>query len=322
MARTRRDLLAALAGGGVVLAGCVGDGSSTDSGDETDTTSPDSAAGAPASLPEDSYPGDCPAYETARVICYDPVAGSDDTPAVENVPAVLEPSTRSLSGGESIEFVLSNQSDVPLSTNFYNWRLDKRVDGEWYHVAPLAVNQPLMSIPPGERHTWSVTIDNSAVEGGETLPRASGTDDLTLAGIGGGRYAFRARGWFGDDHETDIAFAATFAYEADPVELTTTPRIDRTEFDGDTLVAEAGDANRTYLLESAPSGGERRITEQLLRSPPHRDAVALARRHDADRVRLDGYDTPAPLRDGLGRFRYDGDHYELTTQGDDCGCRQ
>lgn len=327
MNRSRRELLTALAAGGALVAGCVDDGSSDDpsngqtgeTDDEPDSTSVDD-------LPDEGYPGTCPEYDTARVICYEAVVEGDDGEAVgvENVPAVLEPSTRSLSPDGSIEFALSNQSEVALSTNFYNWRLDKRVDGEWYHVVPLVVNQPMMSVPPGESHTWTMQVDNSGIEVGELAPRASGTDDLTLVGLGKGKYAFRARGWFeGSNHEDDIAFAATFEYEGDPLELTTTKLIGETAFEGETLVAEPAEnqqANEAYVLERVEDTAgepERVITEQLLRSPHRRDSVALASEYDANRVRLDGYTTDKYVVDPLGTFRYQGQQYELTKQGED-----
>lgn len=329
MKRHRRELLASLAAGGAFLAGCVDDGSSDDPGNadgtENSDDDPKSTDGIPE-LPDEGYPGTCPEYGTARVICYEAVVGSDDGEAVgvESVPAVLEPSTRSLAPDESIEFVLSNQRDVALSTNFYDWRLDKRVDGEWYHVAPFEINEPLMSIPPGESHTWTMQIDNSGIEDGEVVPQASGTDDLTLAGLGSGWYAFRARGWFEDDsYEDDLAFAGMFDYDGDPLELTTTNLVGETEFEGETLVSEPAanqQANEAYVLERVEEldgEPEQVITEQLLRSPPRRDAVALAQEHDADRVRLDGYAAERYAPDPLGAFRYEGQQYDLRKQGED-----
>ncbi|WP_336326595.1 immunoglobulin-like domain-containing protein [Halovenus sp. HT40] len=324
MARSRRELLASLAAGGALVAGCVDDGSSDEpeNGDDTDEPDDQPDTAGVDDLPREGYPGTCPEYETDRVICYEAVVGSDDGDAVgvENVPAILEPASRSLAPDETIEFVLSNQSDVALSTNFYNWRLDKQVNGKWYHVAPFEINEPLMSVPAGKSHTWSVQIDNSAIEGGEMVPRASGTDDLTLAGVGGGRYAFRARGWF-EDHEDDFAFAAMYDYDADPLELTTTTLVGETNFEGETLVAESagdGQANQAYVLERVEeSGGNRVITEQLVRNPHRRDAVALAQQYDADRVRLDGYTADSYVRDPLGAFQYQGQQYELTKQGED-----
>lgn len=324
MNRNRRELLTALAVGGALVAGCVDDGSSDEpeNGDGETDDGPDTAG--VDDLPEEGYPGTCPAYETDRVICYEAVVGSDDGEAVgvENVPAILEPSTRSLASDEPIEFVLSNHSDTALSTNFYNWRLDKQVDGEWYHVAPFEINEPLMSVPAGESHTWSVQIDNSAVEAGEMVPKASGTDDLTLAGVGGGWYAFRARGWFEDeDHEDDFAFAGMFEYEGDPLELATSNLIGETSFEDETLVTEyAGEqqAEGAYVLERVDgTDAERVITEQLLRTPPRRDAVALADEYDADRVRLDGYTAERYVPDPLGTFEYQGQQYELTEEGED-----
>lgn len=53
----------------------------------------------------------------------------------------------------------------------------------------------------------------------------------------------------------------------------------------------------------------------MIRRNPRRDAVALAERHDADRVRIKEYNTTTPIfgsrSDGV--FEYQGTHYEVTT---------
>lgn len=114
-----------------------------------------------------------------------------------------------------------------------------------------------------------------------------------------------------------------FDYDGAPLELTTTNLVGEANFEGETLVAEsAADqrANEAYVLERVEAPGrdaERVITEQLLRTPPRRDAVALAREYDADHVRLDGYAAERYVPDPLGVFRYEGQQYDLRKQGED-----
>lgn len=303
---TRRRLLAAVGAAGSAFAGCLG--GPADAADDDPTT------------PE-GFPPNCPNYDVAEVVCYDHV----DPDAVD---AVLDPSDRVLPPGESISFTLRNRSDRLLQTNFYNWRVDKHADGEWYHVAPRMVLQPLMGIPAGDSHTWTVTVDNGGIADGESVPSVSDTEDVALSALGGGHYAFRGRGWFeGDDHEQDVAFAATFEFDGDPLELTPTNAIAETEWDGDVLIANStrgdpdGESTRlgAYELERVDSPAEaprRLITEQVLRRDRLRDAIALADAHDADRVRIEEYDSTTPIFGSRsdGAYAYEGEQYEVTTR--------
>jgi hypothetical protein len=323
---TRRELLGTLAGSaGLALAGCVGG-----SGDEPDDTEDDdsddgSGTGEPDQLqsrfPDEEFPEDCPEYGGVdRVICYDAVDS-------ETVPAVLEPSTRTIEASESIDFTLHNRSDLALKTNFYNWRIHKRVDGDWYRVAPRGYNEPLMTVSPGESHTWTVSIDNDGIADGESIPWMSGTEQLTLRGVGGGHYAFRARGWFADEsYEESIAFAATFEFDGPPIELTTTNSIEGVGWEDETLVATSsrGDPDNEYSkrgafelerLDEAGSEAETVITEQILRQPQLRDTIALAAEHDADRVRLEEYNGVTPIFGSRSDkiYEFQGSYYEVTT---------
>jgi hypothetical protein len=58
------------------------------------------------------------------------------------------------------------------------------------------------------------------------------------------------------------------------------------------------------------------ITEQLLRNGQRRDAVALAETHDADRVRLEEYNSVVPIfgSQSDGVFAYQGTYYEVSTE--------
>jgi hypothetical protein len=323
MNRTRRALLGTLAGSaGLALAGCIS-GSGDDPDDNDDSSDDDPTLGEPDQLqsrfPDEEFPEDCPEYSgVGRVICYDAV--DPDT-----VPAVLEPSARTVDEGGSIDFSLHNRSELKLRTNFYNWRIHKRVDGEWYHVAPRQYPEPLMAVEPDDSHAWTVSIDNEGIVDGESVPSMSGTEQLTLRGVGGGHYAFRARGWFeGESHEESVAFAATFEFDGPPIELTTTDSIESTEWDGETLVATStrGDPDKdqkgTFELQrvSDPDGEvQTTITEQVLRTEQLRDTIALAFEYDADRVRLEEYNGVTPIFGSNSDriYEFQGSYYEVTT---------
>lgn len=316
----RRRMLAVLVGTTGAYAGCLGrsavpatDGGRDGGGDGGNDRTP-TPTGAPSR--------GCPEYDRVRrVVCYDDA----DLDAVD---AFLEPSTRTIEPGGLVEFTLRNRGDRTLQTNFYNWNVHKHVDGEWHHVAPRGWNEPLMGVPPGEQHTWRATFENDSIEAGAPVPLAGGTEDLTVAGVGGGHYAFRARGWFaGDDHEQAVAFAATFDLDAEPLALTPTNAVEDSEWEGDTLVARSTrrdpDDEHTrlgaYELERVDGPGEeprKVIVEQAVRNDQLRDALALALVHGADRVRLEEYDSSTPIfgaySDGL--FEFQGSYYEVTTR--------
>jgi hypothetical protein len=322
----RRRVLAALAGAAGASAGCLdgtqvpGDEGTPGDGTDTPGTSTD-GTDTPATATDGGAAG-CPDYDRVeRVVCYDDV----DPDAVD---VVLEPSRRALGPGSSVDFTLHNRSERTLRTNFYNWNVHKRVDGDWYHVAPRMWNDPLMSVSPGESHTWTLTLDNGDVEEGATVPRASGTEDVAVAGVGGGTYAFRSRGWFeDDDHDQAVAFAATFDLDANPLALVPTDAVAGTSRDGDTLVADStrGDPDDedyrlgayTLARVDAPDADVRTlVAEQVVRRERLRDALALALEHDAERVRIEEYDATYPLF-GLQEstvFAFRGQHYEVSAR--------
>lgn len=317
MQTNRRQVLAALAASGAVLAGCVS-GNSNGNGDDAGNGG---ATGDPpeSKLPDEPFPEGCPTYDDVdRVICY----GAVDA---EEMPAILEPSAREIGEGDPLTFALQNQSESTLQTNFYNWRLSKRVDGEWFWIEPREWPEPLMMLQPGESHEWTLTTDNESIES-RSVTGTTGTGALDFEGLGGGYYAFRGRGWFeGETYDDTFGFAATFEFDSDSIKLTPTDAIEETEWDGDTLV---GHSSRTdpdtgslgafelERIEEARGETERVITEQLIRNDQRRDAVALAETYDADHVRLEEYSSTIPVfgsrSDGI--FEYQDTYYEVSTR--------
>ena len=344
----RRALLVAVGStaGGAALAGCLdgeqnGDDDGTDDGSNApdDPTDDDAAADDPADESEApliavaDLAGECPPYPDDHVVCHDAVLAHERDAA--EFELLLEPGSGTVERGGTIPFELANRSETRFATNFYDWRLHKRVDGEWFHVAPREYPEPLMSIDPGGTHTWRLTVAESAVAEGDPVDRSgeTGTEALSVEALGGGRYAFRARGWFGDGYDDGTyAFGATFDVDAPALSIEPTNAVVETRREGDTLLAESNRVDPedgrlgTYELRRVgdagsaelPGGVEltRLIAEQVLRDDQLRDAVALAVEHDAETVRIEEYTgiTPVFGADSDGYYEIDGTVYEVTTE--------
>ena len=294
----------------------------------TDTEAPDTETPGTATptLPQlQAAPGDCPGYgdDVVSVVCYD--AAPDDA------PMVMEPSRSGLDLPGEIEFMLENGTGTSLQTNFYSARLHKRVDDEWYLVAPQGWPQPLTPLAAGESHTWAVSM--SGAVGDVSPPNVDSGGELddtsrrTVAGLGGGRYAFGIDGNFREgSYKRQTAFAATIDVRGDPIELTTTENVASVAVEGDVLTARwtGGNADSkyareaTYVLERVDEAPDRRlITEQVVRprrtNAPLQDALALATERSVDEVRLTGQTASSPPFGVQGRvIGYEGSTYEIS----------
>jgi len=339
---SRRQILSGLSAGvGTLLAGCTaapdesnatltptaGGNSPTEAaptpadGRNTTTDSPESVPELPADTASDACP---PFDEAAQVICYEAV----DSAAM---PVVLVPETQTVQLDQPTDFTLRNQSGLRFETNFYDWQLYKRVDGDWYYIMPRATPQPLSPLAAGKVHTWTLTVTTGTVSDGGVIDMVQGTESLAADGLGGGHYAFATDGWFeAGSSEEPIALAASFDLQADSLQLTPTAAIAETAWDGETLVArstqgEAGpdeDKRDTYILEridDSEHDAEQIIIEQLVRNNRLRDAIALSRDYDAARVRLEELKRTVPtyaINDSrTDEFR--GTRYRVTTQSGD-----
>jgi hypothetical protein len=226
----RRALLAALCGaGGTATVGCLDreppagsePSDDTQTGSVTDTTQPtDTATEAGSTTATDGAPTavdpavgvppgetDCPVPEpesTVRVVCT-PVGGTppDGTGLTASAEAVGP-------AEDTIEFTLRNGTDTRLDVNFYGWSLWERRPDDWRRVAPDAWPEPLMSLGPGESHTWTLRVgERGAGEG------PSEKSDIAVGELEGGEYAFAVDGWFAStDHEHKTAFAVRFRVES------------------------------------------------------------------------------------------------------------
>lgn len=256
----RRHALSVL--GSAAVAGCLSGGPSGG------TTTTDDGAGSDSDR--------CPSFgeRVTRVVC-----GSADDPPLAITPAEQSgtlPTT-------DLSFELANRTSATFRTNFYGWRVWKLVDGSWFHVAPRMWPEPLMSLSPGERHSWHLTVDNTDLD--REIPRSEGTENVTVVGLGAGRYAFGTSGWFESaDYEDQTGIAARFELNGDPLELTAAGLDDATvERDGDTVVVddypddEEHRANYTVTRVDSPADGaefRELIVEQVLRDAPLRNALA------------------------------------------------
>lgn len=299
------------------------DGEGDGTPDEDDTPMelddlPEAKGDPPTSQLSGEAPESCPEYDRViEVVCY-------DTADVDDVAGYLEPASETVALGEQVDFTLRNESDRGLETNFYDWALHKYVDGEWYHVDPQEVNDPLMRLEPGDSHTWSLTVENDSVLAGESIPRTSGTDEISVHGLGGGYYAFRGRGWFEDEsYEDAVAFAGTFELEAEPIPLVPTETVEAVGMDGETLVTESsrGDDDQplaAYELERVEDRDAEQtlITEQVYRSEQLRDTLAFLFEYEVDRVRLEEPTGSVPpfAMSPDGRFTFQGETFEVTAE--------
>ena len=212
--------------------------------------------------------------------------------------------TATLSLPGEISLTLQNNADRQFMTNFYDWALYRWESGQWRHVAPLFVNQPLMTLEPGKSHTWTVTLS----DGNREAPtfRASGTDEVTVEPVGGGHYAFAVDGWWEGQDETpayehQTVFAARFEAEGSQLPLVPSSAVTATRREGDTVVITAENPRgndgtpATYVLtrdDAAPDPREL-VTEQVYREWPLRGALAHA--DDASEVRVETTTGITPL---------------------------
>jgi len=240
---------------------------------------------------------------------------------------MLERSTESveLPRGE-VSFTLDNGTETMFMMNPYGWSLWKHVDGDWYHILPQIVRQPLMELQPSDEHTWTVTIDNEDEEG---LHPAQGTEGDTVAGIGDGEYAFMTDGWFeGDGHEEKTGFCARFEVDGGAIEVTPTEDAEA-ERDGETVIVTddrkptentrlaAFVLTRTEETEDA----ERMIPEQAIRWSHHAQSFSYRNtlpffEEGVETVRYETYDGTHPVF-GVQEphvIEYEGEFYRVTAE--------
>lgn len=291
----RRPVLALLAG--AASAGCLGGGVGLGTTNRTTVTAPE----------------ECPPFDS-------------DVKEVFCSPGADEPLSFD-SGGQSgslpraeFDFTLTNEASERFEVNFYGWSVWKYVRGEWFRVAPRGYPVPLMYLDPGDSHSWHLTVDNSDLD--RPIPRAEGTEEMTVVGLGGGTYAFGTDGWFSSrSHEDQTGVATHFELTGDQIPLEPVG-IDRTERDGDRVLAydePTGNGDRAVYratrVENSPEEPRRMITEQVLRRRMLRNALAHFE-SGVRQVRLESGTTAYPAF-GVGETRYveyEGETYSIETE--------
>lgn len=219
---------------------------------------------------------------------------------------------------------LRNQGSQRFDTNFYAWRIWKFVDGSWFHVAPRFWNVPLMMVEPGQKHTWTLTVDNTRLDG-SPLPTARGTGSIDIAGLGGGQYAFGTTGEFpGDDNDHQTGVAALFELVGPKTELRPTDEVTEVEQDGHVLTVHAEredlDQSRIAAFELTrtddPEGEVREyIVEMAMRDRRLRNTLPYFEQ-GIDQVRLVEPDSTYPPF-GVNEpwaIRYEGETYQVTAK--------
>lgn len=231
----------------------------------------------------------------------------------------LEPSTTAVTAPGTITFTLRNRSHREFRTNWFGWRLHKRVDDDWIFVGPRNVPLPLHVVRPGGTLTWTLTLRSDP--SGREIDSSAETIEWT--GLGPGTYAFGIDGWSSDaDRDSKTALSETVALEGPSPPLEPVDAVETVEWDEEVLVArtdrlESAERPTAYELDRVddPDGeAERVILEQVLQDGRFRTTLALALEHGADRVRLedDGRER-SPLSRFPGLYEYEGTAYRLET---------
>lgn len=227
MSLHRRRVLALVAAGTGGVAGCLEEVPGRDGGQ---------ASGSSRDL-------HCPEYERREV---DRVVCSTDPP---EDALVFEPDPERADLPEAeIACRLENDREEPFETNFYDWSLHRHRDGEWFHLGPYAVPQPLHTLPPGETHVRRLFVDNTDLERVRP-PEVEGSEGERTAarhGLGPGTYAV---GITSTAEGREKAYSAAFALEGDPVPLVVPETVTDTEREGDRVVVDVESTSPDHDLD-------------------------------------------------------------------------
>lgn len=291
MALHRRRLLALAAAGTGSLAGCIEEIPGGDDGD---------ASGSSPDL-------HCPDYERSgadRVVC------SADPPE-DALVFEPDPERAELSRAE-VACRLENDSGSDFETNFYDWSLHCHRDGEWFHLGPYFVPQPLHGLSSGETHVRRLVVDNSDLERVRP-PEVDDVDGEHVAarhGLGPGTYAVAISS---DSEGPETVYSAAFALEGDPVPLVAPETVTGTGRDGDRRVVDVASTSDDHELDrydltvrrepDPPRSPHRFVQEQLyhFRNAGIRAGFAhLADDDEAVVVRGDDSQTTRDMAGGRG----------------------
>ncbi|WP_135819765.1 hypothetical protein [Halostella litorea] len=311
----RRRLLRALPAAAVAATAGCGAAGGFGGDDPTSGSTERTATDEPADEPD---PGAFPpgeADDVTRVVWYGN-AGDDRMS--------LEPSSSEGSLPAEFSFALENTSETTFNSNFHSWLLAKQVGDRWYRVAPRYVPQPLMTLPPGERHRWHLSVDGEHPNPIRAF--SGGTEEVSVSGLGGGIYAFAIDGWFEDrNHEDKTAFAARIELGGDEIRPVPSAAVEGTSRDGSVVTVRAEGYNEdsedarpaTYVLrrvDGAFADARRLIPEQVVRRWPLNDALAHVG-PDVDEVRIEAKTATHPpfgVQEDAPPIRYRGGTFAVS----------
>jgi hypothetical protein len=283
----------------------------------------------------DEYPHD---ESHIRLIPYSAVNSINST-------LFMEPSDENVTKQQALEMTLTNNTNSIFETSLFSWQLHKEVDGEWFNVALHYPNEILQFVEPGEKHVWSLIFDHERIQSAlslETIGPGSvhnglgeWSEELYLAGLGGGQYLFGISGWFGQESpNAKTSVVAEYTLDSDQLSLEPTDDLREVHWDNDTLLASTEPRKPEWKRENKlivkleritnPSKYPPRIiTEQLWRDPPAWDVIALSREFDAKRVRLEENNAKSDTNafrqlersaNGIdGTYEYEGEYYTIST---------
>lgn len=309
----RRALLHAGVGLSCALAGCL-DGIDPLSASSNDPPCPDTVP----VIERADFDG------TFRMRCN--TADDSTTAAGETT---LVPATRRLSLPDAATTVsLVNNRDEAYNANFYNWRILKHVDGQWYSaVARRFSPADESSLAPQESHTWSLSVSNDGLE--RPVAPVTSDEQLPVRALGPGRYAFVVVGSYGrhgqsmTDNQPFIGYAATFTLAGDDLELVPTNRVRSADRDGETVTVTVGsnDPDRAVTVSrrsSAQASNDALVTEHITETvygnPLLRDVLAQFE-PGVERVTVRTHGMLGTQLHPGATFAYGGETYEVTELG-------
>ncbi|WP_049970330.1 hypothetical protein [Haladaptatus cibarius] len=255
-------------------------------------------------IPDENH---CPPFgdDEKQVICYE---NADSETNLLMTPSKAQAELPE----DTVSFTLSNETGTTFTTNNYDWDVWKQVDSEWFYIAPRAVPEPAMMLKSGGSHTWTLTIDNTNLE--DAIGTTGGTEEVTLAGLGGGIYAFGISGWFqGQNYDASVGVATRFELVGDSLSLTPTNDLTEVNRDGDEKHVRASETDVTYRATRVENPDEepmRKLPEQVIRITPIRNLLASFE-DGVSRVRLDGRNTY--LGETPQHIEYEGVTYRIET---------
>lgn len=304
----RRRYLALLGLAGV--AGCLGDApgtgdTTTDTTRTTETTTPTTTrrttaadvptVTAPTQIGPFASPDDvpCPRIDGETTTCAHTVADTEGVVYFTPEAARLQRPT------DTTTLTLHNGTDRDFGMNPFDWRVIKRVEDGWRHVAPWGVPEPWVRVAPGGTFEWEFGIGDADV-GGDRMG-----DGALVEHLGPGTFAFYVGGALEGEQRAAAVALVPFAVTGDPLPLRPDDVV-RTERRTDTLdvytrLGEETETPGTLTLQrveyvQAPG---HLLTEHAIQSHPLRNGLPYLVARDVSAVRVH---TTAVAADTAGTY--------------------